>query len=501
VNSILNGNLSKQYISLTALSAVVFILSFLAQLIVSKNFGTSTELDAYWVAFSVVNLTTFYFSPFREALLSSFHKHNKSEILLQGYVLFIILALVSSLILVLLELSSFYSTLGSIAHIDTIIKLMPWFILYTFTFGFSEIFTCLLISLNENYFQIRIKIISSSFALIFLVLATPRLGILSLVISPIIGHILSIFFFWHKMKYIDYHYKFSPRLLYLTLQSSGFFSLFYPMLFVLLVSQGCSVFEKAVMSHMKDGLVSSFQYSVSLVNVIVSIIAAPLSNLLWSPFIRSSNNMENKNKSILACLKSIYLLFFGLLIITIFCFTYADDIIYLIFSRGEFNTYSFNLTSETFKIAIFAGIPVGLLNILFRYFLSASDKRSLISTMFLIALMSFLITLYSFYAGNQKLIQFNWLISNSVGLCLGIFFLLSKLQFRVNTFIIKLIQGLIFSSYIYLSTSLVPTLHFGSGKIDVLFFLSLSFLMFSFILSLPFFILYLIRMFKHENSH
>src|SRR5438445_12692287 len=68
------GRLPRTFAGVATLASVGFVLSLVNQLLFSYYFGTSAELDAYWLAISIIQFATFYMGPAREAIVPEFSK-------------------------------------------------------------------------------------------------------------------------------------------------------------------------------------------------------------------------------------------------------------------------------------------------------------------------------------------------------------------------------------------------------------------------------------------
>jgi len=62
----------KTFFSYSGLMALGYIVVLLTQMVISRELGTSVELDAYFYALSLVNLLFFFSAPVNEAAIPQF---------------------------------------------------------------------------------------------------------------------------------------------------------------------------------------------------------------------------------------------------------------------------------------------------------------------------------------------------------------------------------------------------------------------------------------------
>jgi hypothetical protein len=221
------------------------------------------------------------------------------------------------------------------------------------------------------------------------------------------------------------------------------------------------------MIGMTPGLLAAYQYSVSLVGALISLTAYPVANLLWPHFLANPGVNGHRNSFHIA-IKICGLLLFLMMIISIFVYWNAQDIIFIIYGRGNFLESSVSLTASTLRATIFASIPIGLGAILGRWLISQEYASKQLWVSLCTTFVGLLIVFIAYTFDSPELIIWHWFFGSLTGLMAVLVIFIyradfSFVQFRsVSFWIIRAAIVIIFS------ISIMPEFNFGETKISVL---------------------------------
>ncbi|NQW82632.1 MAG: hypothetical protein HQ450_01660 [Alcaligenaceae bacterium] len=453
-------------------------MSFGNQLVVSYHFGTSVTLDAYWALYAAANLLLFYVQPLREALVlpvfTTFAQdlERASTLFTAGLALQGLLALVS-ISLLLLTPAPVLNLFGAhqIESMNLLWGFLPFFVLH----ATAETCNGLLLSFNRAIYQSVARLLSSVMGLTCLWLLAGHIGVLALLLSLLISQftILAV----------------SALGLYregIRLRWQGFVQLwnvprFRPVFSALLVNcffaQAYVVCERVTMLGLFPGLVASYQYSVALVNVLISLMAIPLANLLWPKFLAQATH-----EGVDAMLESSARVVAPMVLVLLGCCTFAErfsvEIVQLLFARGSFDSVSVSQTSQAFGATVFAAIPVSLFTIFSRILFSQGRGRAIAASGISVAVIGSGIVLLAGWLGSVPLVRWHWVVSNSIGLMIILYLLLRRtsdpIKYVRAGWSLTWRAGLAVLVSIWLTPEIGP----AHAAVDIILGLSLSFAVF-----------------------
>lgn len=426
----------KRFSFLFVLSATAYLLSFGNQLVVSFHFGTSRALDSYWALLSLANFLAFYIQPLREALVppvysaTAVDREHASVLFSAGLAAQLVLSVGSSALLLLLVLTGVLSSLGMEESSVLWVGFLPYFLLY----ALAETCNGLLLSLNRVVYQALARLASALIVLVSLWLLAGRIGALALVVSLLIAQVVTLLasIIGLQKEGMRWVWRgFSPLWL-----DSRFRSVFFALLFTYLSAQLYLVCERVTMLALMPGLVASYQYSVSLVNVLISLLAYPLANLLWPRFL--GQVQEGRADAMLhTATRVVAPLTLTLMACCAFVERFASEIVQLLFARGSFDAISTAQTSQALRAAVFAAIPISLFTIFTRILFSQGRGRAIAAGGVTIALSGTGVVLLAGWLGSVALVQWHWVIGNSMGLLVVLFLMVRRTsnpaQYLYNT--------------------------------------------------------------------
>lgn len=475
----------KRFSILVILSTIGYALSFCNQLVISYYFGTSINLDAYWAALAIANFLCFYLHPLKEALVPATFRSSKismeeaSEMLSAGIILLTLLVGISALIL-FLSPNILAEWISSGAHSDQyLLDLLPWFIPFLFLFTFSETLNHILLGFNKNLTQATSRIVAGAASLVTLILLSAQFGIKAMVISLSVYQLVVVVISLWALLSLQLKFKWTSVKI---LKTQHVFTLFGSLFISYLVAQLYVLIERNAMMQLSNGLLSSYQYSTSLVNMLLSMIAFPFANLLWNKFL-NTDHLGDIDNALSILFRASCALFFILFPICVFAYLNAKAIIFIIYSRGAFDAHSLQMTAEAFKFTIFAAIPIGLSSVIGRYLISSKKSNYIAITGISIALTSIGVVLLSSYLNSIQLVLFNWLLGNLMGFCVCVMASLKEVTLapeKINKILITLSQSILL---ILVTAFLSPDFtQSNTTKVQSIINLSYNFIIYIFIL-------------------
>lgn len=418
-------SLTRRFGSLVVLSAAGYVLSFCSQLVISYYFGTSPELDGYWAALGLVNFMCFYLHPLREALVPAVHRAAVSGMADAGKVLsaglsFLGMLVIVSALLLFVFFNGFaflMSMIGggrsAVALVDLVLWLFPFMGLYVFT----EALNGVLISLDRAVLQALARLATVAVFLAVLISFGASMGVTALLFGQLVGMTAGVGICVAALRAMRLRPVVNG---FSVLRGSGVFPLFMALLTSYLFAQLYVLGERTAMIHLSEGLVSAYQYSTSLVNMLISMLAYPLANVLWPRFLASGQAGEASEAGVLAG-RTAAVLFLTLFIVCTFVWTHAEQVVFLLFNRGAFGTESAAQTVSALQATIFAAIPIGVMAILGRLLISFGNGRSQVHTGFAITVVGLSVIGVSVWLHSVALVQWHWLAANVAGLLVSLF--------------------------------------------------------------------------------
>jgi len=418
-----------------SLSGCAVILSLATQIAISYFYGTSAELDAYWSSLAIINLMVYPIHPFREALIPEIHRRsiNDTPEEISTYfskaLTFILLVASFGLLLVMIFPQFFsYLVANSAAKQlpELVISQLKWFAPVIILLALSETLNSLLVSYHAVILQSVSRLMAAGSSLAIITSLAEIAGIKALVWSFVVAQFvtITISFFVIRKHGLIFSVKWPSGL------GKAFFSVSAVLLINYSMSQIYSIYEKNIFSGFSEGLISAFQYSVSITNVLITILGLSLANILWPRFLDHAANkdIEKANHDVTVAIKAIFL-GMGLVCTIIFC--NADLITHLLFARGAFDVESTIKTSQALRATIFAAIPISILSILGKAFISFGAAKKMMLVGVTTAFFGLFILWLSQFFGLYRIAIIHWFLANVISSILAgiLFFRLQGHQF------------------------------------------------------------------------
>lgn len=416
-------DLRRRLSSLVALSGLATLAGFGTQLLVAYHFGTTARLDTYWLALAVATALSFYVHPLRESMIgvvfraAQSHPDRASEVLTAGVLLLLTGSCLAAMFLGVGAYLSWFSS-GSAEQVS-FSHLLLAFLPFIFLFALSETFNAVLLSLDLAQQQAWARLLSSIAAVLCVGLLGGWLGIYALVISLLVGQLVVLTVSWQTLRTHGLSWRpvgFAP------LKDRAFISMFLSLLLNYLLAQSYILVERWTISDLQPGALSAFQYATLLVNVMISLLALPLCNLLWPQFLALARNGERGFIPTLAWDVGAPMLFV-LLALVAFTWQTAPEVVHVVFRRGSFDAVSVQQTVAALRLTLFAAIPIALVTLALRGLMSQGRSTQVAAVGILMAVVGIGVLALARMLGSLPLAQAHWLIANSCGCMLAWFWL------------------------------------------------------------------------------
>lgn len=454
-------DLRRRLSSLVALSGLATLAGFGTQLLVAYHFGTSDRLDAYWLALAVATTLSFYVHPLRESMIgvvfraAKSHPDRASEVLSAGALLLLVISCLAALVLgVGAHLSWFPS--GSVDQVS-FSHLLLAFLPFMFLFALSETFNAVLLSLDLAQQQAWARLLSSSAAVLCIGLLGGWLGIYAMVISLLVGQLVVLVWSWKALSARGLGWRpvgFAP------LKDRIFVSMFLSLLLNYILAQSYMFAERWTMSDLQAGSLSAYQYATMLVNVMISLLALPMFNLLW-PRLLELEHSENRKQMPSIVWNSSAPVVFLLLALSAFTWHAAPQIVSLLFERGSFGASSLQQTVSALRLTVFASVPISLVTVALRALMSQGQSRQVVGVGIFMAIIGLAVLGSAWLMRSLVTAQSHWFIANACGALLAWIWLVREAEDSLTFSLSLLYSALLSVVAVGLPLLLIPSIDFG----------------------------------------
>lgn len=237
--------------------------------------------------------------------------------------------------------------------------------------GLTSIFKAYL-NYKNNYSIPAISIIPMDIIILISIILSAKYGVMFLAYGYLFGALSQTLTLIPYMMKSGFSYRVRFKLD--EENTKAFFILILPILFSVAVNDINKIVDKSLASLVAIGGVSALSYSSKLIGFIQSTLILSISTVIFptiSKFV-STNNILSLKKSMTDSIKLVLLLIVPTILGVVF---FADDIITLLYGRGEFGYHSIKLTSDAL-VFYSIGIPgFGMSSIYTRYFYAIKNSK------------------------------------------------------------------------------------------------------------------------------
>ncbi|SHH28000.1 murein biosynthesis integral membrane protein MurJ [Thermosipho atlanticus] len=362
------------------------LLGFAREIIIANYFGTSWRYDAVLIALTpAIAITTIFSTGISNAFIPVYHKlkaegNNKNKVYVQSFLFFIsIINLFFGLTLLLFP--KFYIKIFAPGFSDEVInyatKSLIVLSIFPLISGAYNILQTLLRAERKFFEYSFSQLIFNIVFIPLLILFAPLINEQAYVVSWVIGNIfillISIFFTkeYLKKSHFDFHII------------KNTFKLAIPIILATTTSEINKIIDKAFVSYLPSGRISSLQYANTLLSFLNIFIVAFLTSSYTelSEYV-TSNNLEAAKNRMRKTIKSSLNIAIP---IVAWIVIMSNGFISFVFQRGNFNEESVRLVS--IALIGYSGLLLILpINSMIRYFLISSGKVFLITFMSILSI-------------------------------------------------------------------------------------------------------------------
>lgn len=412
-------DLRRQFGSLVLLSGLATVVGFATQMVVAYHFGTSLVLDSYWLALAVATAMSFYVHPLRESLVQSVFRATRqadgrdSEALSAGIVA--LLGAACAMALILYGGAKGLAGVGLIEHRPGFSNLLLAFIPFLFLFALSETVNAVMLSLDLALPQAWARLVAAIATLACIALLGGAIGVLAMLASLLVGQMIVLLVSARTLHRNGLRWRFKG---FGPLRDRAFLSMFGSLLANFVLAQTYVFTERWTMGTLEIGALSAFLYATLLANVAISLLALPLSNLLWPRFLELEHSGERARMPAMAWQASAPVMFV-LLALAAFVWQAAPAVVSVLFERGQFDAVSHEKTVAAVRMTIFATVPIGMVTIALRALMSQGRSGQVAIVGIVMASVGLTVLVAALLTRSLALAQAHWAISNSVGTLLA----------------------------------------------------------------------------------
>lgn len=429
--SVLRSNIA----STVGISSIGFLVSFASQIVISYHFGASAELDAYWAAFALMNLLAFPLTPLRDALVPEFHRRLREDTKeASGYfsramTLVLLVAVLGTLASWLL--AEPLATLAVSAKQPQVRALavgqLYWLAPAILLLAFSETMNSIMASYHRVVMQAFARLLGMISTLVVLALFA---GILQTHVLP-----LSVIAAQATIAVVQFVVLHREGLVYRPAWPGDlgkrFMAVSGALLATYAASQAYAVLEKHTLTSFSAGLVSSFQYSVALTNVLITLVGVSLSNVLWPRFLDHAAG-EERGRLYMDVSVAVRLTFLVMGWLCALVWINATALIELVYARGAFGTTAVAQTADTLRVAVFAAVPISVGLLMGRALISLGAARSVMVVGIATTLAGSVVLVAARLLGSPVLALSHWVVANLVGMVVYVLLLARACGIRQN---------------------------------------------------------------------
>lgn len=460
------SNLKSRFKLLMLLSVAGYGVSFLSQIVIAYHFGTSEALDAYWGGLALVSLLTFYTSPLKESLVPAVHRAQgdaqAARVLSAGLSLLLALTALSGAVLWGAASVVAGLMMGADKGLNrAIVELVPWLLTYMFLVVLAETLNSTLISFNQVLRQAIVRIAAALVLLATITAVGASIGVGGLLLAQIFS--MSTLIVASALALRHLRLNLLARA-WPVLRDSGMVPLFGSLLLTYFFAQLYVLAERSAMIHLGNGLVSGFQYSVTLVNALVSLLAYPLANLLWSQFLVRAASGDDTEAHALA-MRACGLLFYVLMVVCAFVWIHAREFIVLLYGRGAFDEASVQQTTAALRATIFAAIPISLMAVIGRWLMSQPSAHRQVWIGLTTTAVGLLVIGSAVLTDNSRWILLHWLLANFAGMLVSGVIFVSASSCSLAQVITAARWVILIALVVVTAAWVTPSIEWGASKV------------------------------------
>lgn len=377
----MKNSVLKDLVTVSLISVLAKIVAFMKSVIQASSYGVNIHTDAYNMAWGVVGDVLYLFTT---ALAVAFvpiyiqKKTNEGTDVAKEFVtktITFMLILAGAIILVLEIIAPGVMRLFAPSYEGEILaESVSYFRILVIGFAFSlitSIYQNLLNSERVYGFASICSVINSVVLIAIILLFSKSLDVWALVIAVPLSYLCQFFVLYRKgRKYGRISFKYGIKdeaLKLIALQA-------IPVLISQATVEINQAVDRALLTGVEEGAVTSVSYSVTLYQFVSGIIILPLSTVLFTELSEAGakNNREEMQRLLDKVFKIVVLVCLPIMLITVFT---SLDIVNIVYGHGKFDSTAICQTAEGLFAYIFCLIPATVKSIISRAYYALNDTR------------------------------------------------------------------------------------------------------------------------------
>lgn len=377
-------NIIKTFSSIFIITVIAKVLGLLRDIVFANFYGTGIDATAYFTAIKIPTqiidlvLSSAIVSTFVPVFNEVMQKDGKDKAnLFAGNFINVVTLIASAISIIgILFAPQIVGLLAggfdSQTYMLTVELIRITFPMIIFTaMAFSMV--GLLQSYGEFNVPAMISGISNLVVIVFLLVFSNTTGIHGVAICMVLAWLLQLLIQLPVAK--KFGYKFSNKINFKDPNLKKVFLLSIPILISTAVLPINNLFSTRLASGMEEGAVAALEYAYKLYIVISGVFTYAVGNIIFPELSRaSSDNKNDEFKDIIS--KAIRLLTFILIPLTLGIIIYRQDIVSVMYERGEFDSISTKQTSGALLFYTIGILGAGLVEIMNKSFYAKQDTKT-----------------------------------------------------------------------------------------------------------------------------
>lgn len=476
------SNSKKGFLQIAFLSILAYPLSFINQMILSYYFGTSSDVDSYYLSLTIVNFFIFFIFPAQEVLIPKFFNifskdNNKGKLYLSRQLVFLAIPLIMSFFIVIFFPKEIYRIFaeGSISDRTDYAKYVIYLSPLIFLLSITTIFNYVLLSFNKFIFQNIGRIFGTIFSLIFVLVFARFIGIYALILGTVFSTLFLLTIQLIELKKM----RFRLNLIVKPLFERDFIN----KTSILLVGYGASqvavLAERYILINFEKGALSGYQYAFNLSQIPQNIVIVAVLGVIWPRMLNETyiSKVSNIFDITINSIKKV-IIFFSFL--SLFCFLNSKEIIFLVYLRGAFSWHSLEITNICFKSLSLLFVPFGISAILMKNLTALQSSLMMTKSTILSSFAALLCLIIGYHFNSLQIISLHPVVSTSSMTLLLIYQVIDANNFILNRRIILNTISWFLKLFIIIGLVYVLSITFNDvklEKIEVTLFLAWKFIL------------------------
>lgn len=349
-------NTKKTVLVVLALTFIAKILGFLRDLFITNYVGFGAKTDALLLSLSIV---TVIFSTFNTVIRTTFspmfslryfkekvstlkdYNNIRNILIITSLIVSLIIMIFSKQVILVFAPGLSVETLSiTTIYLRLFAILLLFYNVYYLTTGFLQ-------SIKVFTTVETANVINNVLIIITIILLYKFIGVYSIIFGYILGSIFqmiySSFIFSKKVKYkLNFKCDIKDESWKNFLANSKF------VLFGSLVAQVNTLADKFVASFLSEGSISALHYAKLINNLPLTIVILAITNILFTKFsLTYKRNSDSFKKLVVNQLKTLLYIIIPFVLIM---FVFSEEIVKILFYRGEFSMIGVKMTSSALKL-------------------------------------------------------------------------------------------------------------------------------------------------------